>query len=149
MARTGRPRFQPTDEMRARVRALASTDATQDEIAQDIGISTNTLTLYFREDLAAGKTKGDLKIRVGLTRAATGWMDENRPPDANEIRALLKLAAWRLGYTETTKHEHTGSIVMEDAEIARELAELRRKRAAARAGDLEAGLSEEPDGLVH
>lgn len=100
-------RFIPTEQQRDMVRKLASTDATQIEIAQELRISVQTLTNYFREDLDAGKVKGDLKIRTGLMRIATSWMDQDRSPNRGEIATLLRLAAWRLGYADTSKHEHS------------------------------------------
>lgn len=100
-------RFIPTEQQRELIRELAAMDATQVEIAQELRISTSTLTNYFREDIDAGKALGDLKLRRGLMKVATGWMDESRDPTRHELMALLRLSAWRLGYSDTSKHEHS------------------------------------------
>ena len=53
----GRKPFEPTDKQRGVVETLAALEFTQTEIAQHIGISPNTLTKYFKDELQLGWIK--------------------------------------------------------------------------------------------
>lgn len=51
----GRPRHQKTEQNRALINALAKTNWTQEQIAQEVGISVDTLQKYYRDEFDNGR----------------------------------------------------------------------------------------------
>lgn len=63
--------YEPTDEQRRLVRALAGFGVPQDDIAGHIGIDATTLRRRFREDLDRGMTEANAKVAQSLFQMAT------------------------------------------------------------------------------
>ena len=63
--------YEPTDEQRRLVRALAGFGVPQDDIAAHIGIDPTTLRRRFREDLDRGMTEANAKVAQSLFQMAT------------------------------------------------------------------------------
>ena len=63
--------YEPTDEERRMVRALAGFGVPQDDIAGHIGIDPTTLRRRFRDDLDRGMTEANAKVAQSLFQMAT------------------------------------------------------------------------------
>jgi hypothetical protein len=99
MARTGRPRFQPTDKDRQQVETMSGLGITEENIAKVMRIDPVTLRKYFRPQLDLGMIKANLQISKALFEVAT--VDKN-------VAALIFLGKTRLGLREVSRTEHTG-----------------------------------------
>ena len=83
----GRPAWQPSDDDRRRIEALAAYGAPQHEIAALYGVSVDTLARRCRAELTTGKTKAIAKVAEALyakatkgdTRAAMFWLERRDP----------------------------------------------------------------------
>jgi hypothetical protein len=92
-----RPRFQPTEEQRHQVRALAGYGLRQAQIASVVGVgSTATLRKHFREEL----TLGPLEARANVARTLFRLATSGRNPAATMF--WLKT---RAGWSEQGKVE--------------------------------------------
>ncbi len=67
----GRPKYIPTPESRQRVKRLAAAGMSQDKIALSLGISKNTLTSNFREELDLGLAEANATVASALFKNAT------------------------------------------------------------------------------
>jgi hypothetical protein len=68
-----RPRLNPTDEQRKKVKTLAAVGISQDEIARQIGVrSPKTLRKYFRGELDRGATDANASVAGALFKEAMG-----------------------------------------------------------------------------
>lgn len=65
-----RPVFQPTEEQRRQVKALAAYGNKQEEIATLMGISMRTLRKYFRQELDRGIVEANTKVSQSLFKLA-------------------------------------------------------------------------------
>jgi hypothetical protein len=63
--------YEPTDEQRRLVRALAGFGVPQDDIARHIDIDPTTLRRRFRDDLDRGMTEANAKVAQSLFQMAT------------------------------------------------------------------------------
>jgi hypothetical protein len=93
--RIGNPPFQATEEQRIQVRTLAKV-CSQEMIATQLGISTDTLQRHFRRELDMGKAEAVSTIGAGLLKKA---MDGNLTAMIFYLRTQGK---WN------TRVEHTG-----------------------------------------
>jgi hypothetical protein len=140
----GRPEFEPTDEQRKVVRAMAGYGVPQADIGKVIGCHAETLRKHFREEL----DKAEIEANSQVAQTAYQMATSGRVPAATFF--WLKC---RAGWKETFVHEHGGHIGITDApteDLERELATLRAKQAAA-AGtrDLAETLPVKPPGILH
>ena len=60
----GRPAHQPTDQNRLQVKTLAAVGIRYEDIATKLGISADTLTRYYRQELDDGRV--DAYLGVGI-----------------------------------------------------------------------------------
>ena len=92
--------FEPSDEHRRTVRALAGFGIRQDDIAIHLGIDPKTLRRHFREELDRGVIEANAKVAQSLFHLAT--------VDKNVSAAIFWLKA-RAGWREKVSVEHTGA----------------------------------------
>jgi len=97
----GRPFHVPTPETRAKVEALAGFGAPEVYIYGEIGISQNTLRKHYREEMDKGVTKANMQVVQSLFKKAIG-------NDQGSVAAAIFWAKTRLGWKETSAHEHAG-----------------------------------------
>jgi hypothetical protein len=141
----GNPRFVPTDEQRLKVRTLAKTFPTHSQhlIAVLLGISDDTLTRHFKDDLELGRAEmlaaiGSQMIQRAIdaeTIDGKGQKVAKGDLDAQKF-ILARLGGW------TTKVEMTGKgggpieySNMTEEEIDRRIAELTGKYAGPGEGE--------------
>ncbi len=62
---------EPTDKTRGEVGALTSFGNTQEEIAEHLGISVDTLVKYYRDELDNSVVRANAKVAAKLYRRAT------------------------------------------------------------------------------
>jgi hypothetical protein len=68
-----RPRLNPTDEQRNKVKALVAVGIPHEEIARQIGVrSPKTLRKHFREELDRGVVEANASVAGELYKAAKG-----------------------------------------------------------------------------
>lgn len=95
----GRPAFKVTDATKKRVIALAAKGLSQEEVAESMGISVDTLVKYHAEDYKKGKADS-LEELVNVLR-------EMAVTDKN-FKALSLLLKCKYGWKETQVNELTG-----------------------------------------
>ena len=96
-----RPAFEPTDEQRKQVEAMAGFGIPQVDIAKVIGISKPTLEKYFRGELDVGSVKATAKVAQSLFKKATS-------DGSQSVTAAIFWLKTRAGWKETQAHEHSG-----------------------------------------
>jgi hypothetical protein len=96
----GRNPFEPTETERKQVEALSGYGLPLDQIAVLVrkGISVDTLTKYFAEELVSGKAKANSQVGRTLFQKATG----------GDTTAMIWWSKTQMKWSETQKHEHTG-----------------------------------------
>jgi hypothetical protein len=107
----GRPRFQPTEKQRGQVEAMARYGIPQAEMARTLGIGKTTLEKHFAEELATGATKANAQVGEFLFSTIVGLAIPNRAPVTDgraRVSAGIFWAKTRMGWRETSVHEHTG-----------------------------------------
>ena len=62
----GRPPYEVTDELRAKVRAWAAVGTTQEVIASELGICVDTLVKYYRDELNEASARGVANVASNL-----------------------------------------------------------------------------------
>jgi hypothetical protein len=67
----GRPKHEPTDQMRGEVRAYATIGTPHKDIALLINLSLETLLKHYPEELAMGKARGIAQVAKTLYECAT------------------------------------------------------------------------------
>jgi len=81
---------EPTEKTRAEVCALTSFGNTQEQIADHIGINSDTLRIYYRDELDNSVVRANAKVAAKLFRKAT---------DDNDLTAMIfwlkTRAKWR------------------------------------------------------
>jgi hypothetical protein len=70
--RSGRPEFTPSALQREEVEILVAAQATQQAIANYIGVSLPTLRKHFADELEFGADRKNLKLIIARYRAAEG-----------------------------------------------------------------------------
>lgn len=100
MGARGPKPMEPTTEERDLVSQMASVGITHEQIALCVrdGISADTLVKYFADELKTARVKANAKIGGKLYNMA---MEGN-------VAAAIFWAKTRMGWKETTAHEHAG-----------------------------------------
>jgi hypothetical protein len=106
---TGRPRYEPTDEQRAAVKALKSFGVRLDEIASYIGCDRKTLSKYFAREIETAQTEANMNVSEFLYHAATGKAMQDGAQYADCLRAAMFWAKTRAGYSEKNALDVTSS----------------------------------------
>jgi hypothetical protein len=122
----GRPSWQPTDEQRKMVEAMAGYGVPHDDIAAVLDVAPKTLRKHCDRELRIGKIKANANVGKSLYEQACGapaQFDE----DGNQVRAELPRVVsaaifWakaQMGWKETTiiKTDRTNLSEMTDAEL--------------------------------
>jgi hypothetical protein len=91
--------FEPSDEQRRMVKALAGFGVPQQDIATHLGIDAKTLRKHFRGELDGGSIEANAKVAQSLFAMAT--------QDKNVAAAIFWLKA-RAGWREKQVVEVTG-----------------------------------------
>jgi len=98
---SGRKPFEPTPADRKQVEALSGYGLPIEQIAvlvQD-GISVDTLTKYFAQELISGKSKANAQVGKTLFQKVM----------AGDTTAAIWWSKTQMRWAETQKHEHTGA----------------------------------------
>ncbi len=97
---SGRPKFEPTETERKQVEALSGYGLPLDQIAVLVrkGISVDTLTTHFAEELISGKAKANAGVGRTLHQKAM----------AGDTTAAIWWSKTQMRWSETQKFEHTG-----------------------------------------
>lgn len=94
----GRKAHQPTDENKKQVESMAAVGITQEQIAQFLKISQDTLAKYYEDELANGAIKANAKVASSLyTQAING-----------NVTAQIFWCKTRLGWREKSEVELSG-----------------------------------------
>ncbi len=104
----GRPPYEPTDQNRKQVSAMAAYGIPQMDICNVLGISINTLTKYYRHELDTGGAIATAKVAENLYKKATG--DGSQSVTA-AIFWLKTRAGWK--ETQTIEHKHDDSSALD------------------------------------
>ena len=103
----GRPAHQPTDQNRLQVKTLAAVGIRHEDIAAKLGISADTLTKYYRQELDDGRVDANALVAKSLFEQAkagntaamifwlktrAGWREHNVVEHANSEGEPLKMA---------------------------------------------------------
>ncbi len=131
----GRPPFQPSDEQRKTVTAMAGYGIPQEGISKVIGIDLKTLRKHFRGELDKGEIVATSKVAESLYKMAT---------EGNVSAAIFWMKA-RAGWSEKIRHE---------TEMGPNTVEAVLKAIDGRSRDIVAPQAnghdtEEPEGTVH
>lgn len=96
----GRKSFEPTDQERKQVEAMAGFGVPHDSIAVLVrdGIDSDTLKKHFRKELNKGKAKAFSKVGQTLFQKAVD----------GDTASLIFWAKTQMGFRETQKIEHAG-----------------------------------------
>ena len=94
----GRPAHQPTDQNRLQVKTLAAVGIRHEDIALKLGISADTLTKYYRQELDDGRIDANSQIGKSLYEQAKN----------GNTAAMIFWLKTRAGWKETQVQEHTG-----------------------------------------
>ena len=133
--------FQPSDDQRRLVRALAGFGITHDDIARQVGCEPKTLRKHFRDELDRGSVEATAKVAQSLFQMAT--------TGKNVAAAIFWMKA-RAGWKE--KHEvqvTTNRIeLMSDEELDAEIARLEQQLGHARRLEHEPAAASVPAPLV-
>lgn len=98
MADVGRPPYKPTDQNRLQVKTLAAVGIRHEDIAAKLGISVDTLTRYYRQELDDGRVDANAVVAKSLYEQAR----------AGNTSAMIFWLKTRAGWKETMVNEHTG-----------------------------------------
>jgi transposase len=94
----GRPPHQPTEHSRVQVKTLAAVGIRHEDIASKLGISADTLTKYYRQELDDGRIDANAQVGKSLYEQAKN----------GNITAMIFWLKTRAGWKETQVQEHTG-----------------------------------------
>ena len=96
----GRPGFEPSETERKQVEALSGYGLPLDQIAVLVrkGISVDTLTKHFADELISGKAKANSQVGRTLFQKAT----------SGDTTAMIWWTKTQMKWSETQKVEHTG-----------------------------------------
>lgn len=96
-------KHKPTDKSRGKVEALVTYGMPYDNIASELGITRNTLTKHYSEELEQGKPRMLAKVAQTLFRLAVGDPQRGVDPHPASCMFIMKCQA---GWRETNRHEH-------------------------------------------
>ena len=101
----GRPKHQPTPELRAKVCAWLARGMTEDEVAAKIGVAPHTLRKHYRVELDTVLDLQDSEVRKAFLNRCMGFERKGKYyPPSETLLALY--ARTRLGFVERTEHDH-------------------------------------------
>jgi hypothetical protein len=92
------PAHQPTDQGKLQVKTLAAVGIRHEDIAAKIGISADTLTKYYRQELDDGRIDANAQVGKSLYEQAKN----------GNTTAMIFWLKTRAGWKETQVQEHTG-----------------------------------------
>lgn len=127
----GRKKYEPTDKDLRVVEAMAGCGLPQDAISRALGIDEKTLRKHFRRQLDSSADKANAQVGATLFKLATS---------GNCPAATIFWMKSRLGWKETTRLEHSGSLSIADRLIER------RKKRLENSGKKGSGGGDEPRG---
>lgn len=94
----GRPRWEPTKEERLLVELAVAAGYTQEQIAEQLGKSIDSLQRHCRTELDNGAFRANVKVSGALyTKAMKG-----------DVTAIIWWEKTRRGMKDTSRHEHGG-----------------------------------------
>lgn len=96
----GRPPYQPTEQDRKTVEAMAACGIPHEQIAPVVGMAPKALRKHFRDELDLAATKANAKVAATLFAAATSGRD---------LAATIFWCKVRLGWREATEQRITGA----------------------------------------
>lgn len=99
--KAGRPPHEPTDAERRQVESMAGYGIPAADIAMSLQISRPTLLKHYRRELDMGHIKANSAVAQSLFKKATG-------DGSQSVTAAIFWAKTRMGWKETTAHEHSG-----------------------------------------
>ena len=94
----GRPPFEPTDEQRKIVKALAALGMPYRDIGYVLGISEDTVAKHFRQELDVGPVEANARVGQFLYQQAQ-----------RNLTAAIFWAKTRMGWREKSEIAHTGA----------------------------------------
>jgi hypothetical protein len=127
----GQAPYVPTDEQRRQVRELAGLQISQQEIADVMGVSPDTIQRHHREDFDQGRAAFALKMRKHAFNLALGVpKNPDKPeegyqthfqPDRDMTKFVMRS---QFGWVETARQVHEGGDP--DKPINMEITHIRR-----------------------
>ena len=99
--------FKPTEEHRKTAKRMAKFGIPQRAIAEELGISPDTMRKHLREELNAGMTEANMAVAESLFQKATG-------EGAGAVTAAIFWSKTRMGWRETQVVEHASVIAAEE-----------------------------------
>lgn len=107
----GRPKFEPTDEHRRLVEAMAAYGVSADEICKVIGLGSKaTLYKYFGDEIEIAHVKANTKVVESLFRKATG-------DGSQSVTAAIFWCKTRLGWREASEVNIKGELSVVERKI--------------------------------
>lgn len=97
--KAGRPKHKPTDQIRKQVETMSGMGLTQEAMASVLGLSVDTLFLYYKDVLESGKAKANFEVIKSLYKNATTM---------NNVTAQIFWAKTQLKWRDTTAVEISG-----------------------------------------
>lgn len=98
----------PTDETRAQVFALTSFGVPQDEIAQFVGVSDDTLRKHYAQEIARAATDRNAEVAAFLFRSANGSTLKEGASYSDCLKASMFWLKTRARWRETNNLELSG-----------------------------------------
>ena len=95
----GRPPHQPTDQTKLQAKTLAAVGVRHEDIAAKLGISADTLTKYYRQELDDGRVDANAQVAKSLYEQAK----------SGNTTAMIFWLKTRAGWKETQVNEVTGA----------------------------------------
>lgn len=95
----GRPAHQLTDQTKLQAKTLAAVGVRHEDIAAKLGISTDTLTKYYRQELADGRVDANAQVAKSLYEQAKN----------GNTTAMIFWLKTRAGWKETSVTELSGN----------------------------------------
>lgn len=126
-----------TDVQKREVELMAGYGIPQEDIARALGVSAPTLRRECKEQLAIGAIKANAKVARYLFVGIVGDPDDpdgKRGAIADEKARVTAAIFWlktRAHWKETSVHEHTGIVELEEVTTVRERITRRIARIAA------------------
>lgn len=99
----GRPPHQPTEQDRAKVKALSAYGIPQEQIARVFDIDSKTLRLHYRDELDLGVIEANAQVAKTLFSQAT--------KEGNTTAAIWWTKS-RMGWKEKHDVEHSGGLTL-------------------------------------
>ena len=100
---------EPTEETRAQVFALSSFGVKQDDIADFLGMSDDTLRKHYSEELRKAKVERNAEVAAFLFRSANGSTSADGASYSDCLRAAMFWMKTQAGWRETAQVDHTSS----------------------------------------